>query len=52
MHLLRSEASLTLLEYARTERNPLRLREYIDVFKGILYSSFTKAKATYDEILV
>ena len=34
MHLLRSEASLThLLEYARTERNPLRLREYIDVFK-------------------
>lgn len=34
MHLLRSEASLTnLLEYARTERNPIRLREYIDVFR-------------------
>ena len=34
MHLLRSEGSLNeLLENARTERNPILLREYINVFR-------------------
>ncbi|MDO4720257.1 MAG: cytidyltransferase [Peptostreptococcaceae bacterium] len=34
MHLLRSEASLTnLLELARTDRNNISLRDYLDIFK-------------------